>query len=144
LNTPLCLPYELIFEVKMKCPHWASGHTGRLHIVEQRDSVVTHVAFSGDPCFKIKSRDLERAGLKAVSATDALLFIDNYRTHGQLRNGLDRTDPGTCWPYSVMTGPVFVGLPGAVLAVDLKVNHHPVIGREVYVPVRDQFVPLHF
>jgi hypothetical protein len=102
------------------------------------------VAFSGDPCFEIKSRHLEGASLKAVSATDALLLIDDHRTHGQLRNGLDRTDPGTRWPYSVMTGPVLIGLPGSIPAIDAEVDHDPVIGREIYITVRGQLIPFNF
>jgi hypothetical protein len=102
------------------------------------------VTFSGDPLFKIKPGDLERAGLKAIPAPDAFALIDDHWSFGQFGNGLDRTDPGTRWSYSVMAGPVFVGLLGLILAVDAEVDHDPVVGCEAYVSVGDQLISFNF
>jgi len=127
--------------VKVEGPHGTCGDTGRFHVVEQRNSVVAHVAFAGDPFLKIKPRDLEGAGLKAVSTPDAFALIDDHRSLGQLGNGLDRTDPSTSRPCTVMAGPVLIGFPGSVLAVDTQIDHYPVVSCEVYLPVCDQFIP---
>lgn len=130
--------------VKVEGPHGAGGHTCRFHIVEQGGPVVTHVAFSCDPFFEIKPRNLEGAGLEAISASDAFTLIDDYRPRGQLGDGLDRTDPGTRWPYSVMACPVLVCLPGTVPGVDAEIDHDPVVGREIYLSIRGQLIPFNF
>jgi hypothetical protein len=102
------------------------------------------VAFPGDTLAKIKPRDFERAGLKAVSATDALFFVDDHRPLGKLGNGPDRANSGTGRLDAVLTGPVHIGLSQAVFGVDEQIDHGPVIGREIRLLVSDELIPFHF
>ena len=101
------------------------------------------MTFSGVPFFKTEPRNLIRARLKAVAATDALVLIDNHRPLRQLGDGLDRADPGTGRLNAVLTRQMAIGLERSVFGVDEQIDHHPVIGCEIRLPIGDQFIPLH-
>jgi hypothetical protein len=144
LDPPLGLQYDLMLIVEAERSDGTGGHTGWFHIVEQRSSVVAHVTFSGDPFFKIEPGYFVRTGLKAVAATDALLFIDDNRAPVQLGNGPNRADPGTGRLYAMLTSPVVISLTHAVFVVDEQIDHHPVVSCEIDLTVGGQFIPVHF
>jgi hypothetical protein len=69
LDPQLGLRYDLMFIVKVERPDRTGRYASGFHIVEQRCSVIAHMAFSGDAFGKVKARNFVGAGLKAVTAT---------------------------------------------------------------------------
>jgi hypothetical protein len=102
------------------------------------------MALAGDPFFKIKPGNLERAGLEAVAATDALLLIDDHWSRRQLGDGFYRTNPRAGGFYAVLAGPVRIGFHGTVFGVNEQIDHDPVVGSKIYLPIGDQFISFHF